>query len=232
MIDIRCDLLYGVDDGAQTIEESIAMLKVAKEQGVQTMILTPHYRHGMFAYPEDRIKEHFEMLKPYAEKLELQIFLGCEYHVNSQITEAFDSGRCHTLADTKYVLTEYSYQSEFSYIYKMTEELILHGYFPIIAHVERYRCMVENINLAAELQDMGAMIQMNADAILGLEGWGSKRYCKKMLQEELVDLVASDSHGIAERVNHMRKCYEAIAKKFGEDYAKELMHDNPIKIFE
>ena len=76
------------------------------------------------------------------------------------------------------------------------------------------------------------MIQMNADAILGLEGWGSKRYCKKMLQEELVDLVASDSHGIAERVNHMRKCYEAIAKKFGEDYAKELMHDNPIKIFE
>ena len=114
----------------------------------------------------------------------------------------------------------------------MTEELILHGYIPVIAHVERYRCMVENLDLAAELQDMGAMIQMNADAILGLEGWGSKRYCKKMLQEELVDIVASDSHGIAERVNHMRKCYEVIAKKFGEDYAKELMHDNPIKIFE
>ena len=50
--------------------------------------------------------------------------------------------------------------------------------------------------------------------------------------DALVDIVASDSHGIAERVNHMRKCYEAIAKKFGEDYARELMHDNPIKIFE
>ena len=232
MIDIHCHLLYGVDDGAQTIEESVAMLKVAREQGVQAMILTPHYRHGMFAYPTDTIEEHFEKLKLYADSLGIQIFLGCEYHVNSQITQAFDAGRCHTLADTKYVLTEYSHQSEFSYIHKMTEELILHGYIPVIAHVERYRCMVENLDLAAELQDMGAMIQMNADAILGLEGWGSKRYCKKMLQEELVDLVASDSHGIAERVSHMRKCYDAITKKFGEDYAESLMHGNPIKILE
>lgn len=231
MIDIHCHLLYGVDDGAKTIEESVEMLKDAKSQGIQMMILTPHYRHGMFAYPIDKIEEHFQKLKPYAEQIGIQIFLGCEYHVNSQIVQSFDTGRCHTLADTKYVLTEYSHQSEFSYIHKMTEELILHGYIPVIAHVERYRCMVENLDRAAELQDMGAMIQMNADAILGLEGWGVKRYCKKMLQEGLVDIVASDSHGIKERVSHMSKCYDLIAKKFEEDYAQELLFENPAKIF-
>mgnify|MGYP000361041669 CR=1 FL=1 len=51
MIDIHCHLLYGVDDGAKTIEESVAMLEAAKEQGISAMILTPHYRHGLFAYP-------------------------------------------------------------------------------------------------------------------------------------------------------------------------------------
>lgn len=231
MIDIHCHLLYGVDDGAKTIEESVAMLKAAKEQGIQIMILTPHYRHGMFAYPVDKIEEHFKQLTPYAEEIGVKIFLGCEYHVNSQIVQSFDTGRCHTLADTKYVLTEYSHQTEFSYIHKMTEELILHGYIPVVAHVERYKCMVDNLDCAAELQDMGAMIQMNADAILGLEGWGVKRYCKKMLQEGLVDIVASDSHGMKERASHVRKCYDLIAKKFEEDYAQELLVENPVKIF-
>ena len=232
MVDIHCHLLYGVDDGAKTIEESVAMLKHAKGQGIQSMILTPHYRHGMFPYPLDRIDENFAKLQPYAKQIGISISLGCEYHVNSQIVEALDSGRCHTLADTRYVLTEYSYQSEFSYIHKMTEELLLHGYFPVIAHVERYRCMVEDLDHAVLLQDMGAVIQMNADAILGLEGFGTKRFCKKMIQEGLVDIVASDSHGISERVSHMQKCFEAIRKKYGEDYAQDLMHTQPLKLMQ
>lgn len=232
MIDIHCHLLYGVDDGAKTIEESVAMLKDAKEQGIQAMILTPHYRHGMFGYPLDKIDAHFAQLKQYADKLGIQIFLGCEYHVNSQIVQSFDTGRCHTLAGTKFVLAEYSHQSEFTFIHKMTEELLLHGYIPVIAHAERYGCMVDNMYCAEELQNMGAMIQMNADAILGLDGWGVKRYCKKMLQAGLVDIVASDSHGIKERVSHMRKCYDYISKKFDEDYARELLFANPKKIFE
>lgn len=232
MIDIHCHLLYGVDDGAKTIEESVAMLKAASAQGVRAIILTPHYRHGMFAYPLDKIEAHFAALEPYASQLGVQLFLGCEYHVNSQITQAFEDGRCHTLADTRYLLTEYSHVSEYSYIHKMTQELLLHGYIPILAHVERYHCMTQDLERAAELQDMGAMLQMNADAILGMEGFGSKRYCKKMLQEGLVDIVASDSHGITERASHLRKCYDVIAKKYDADYAKELMYDNPRKIFE
>jgi hypothetical protein len=92
MIDIHCHLLYGVDDGAKTIEESVAMLEAAKEQGISAMILTPHYRHGMFAYPKEEIEEHFRILEPYAQKLGIYLALGTEYHVNSHIVEALDSG--------------------------------------------------------------------------------------------------------------------------------------------
>ena len=76
MIDIHCHLLYGVDDGAKTIEESVAMLEAAKEQGISAMILTPHYRHGMFAYPKEEIEEHFRILEPYAQKLGIYLALG------------------------------------------------------------------------------------------------------------------------------------------------------------
>ena len=78
MIDIHCHLLYGVDDGAKTIEESVAMLEAAKEQGISAMILTPHYRHGMFAYPKEEIEEHFRILEPYAQKLGISLALGTE----------------------------------------------------------------------------------------------------------------------------------------------------------
>lgn len=76
MIDIHCHLLYGVDDGAKTIEESVAMLEAAKEQGISAMILTPHYRHGMFAYPKEEIEEHFRILEPYAQKLGIYLAFG------------------------------------------------------------------------------------------------------------------------------------------------------------
>ena len=232
MVDIHCHLLYGVDDGAGTIEESVAMLGEAKEQGIQAMILTPHYRHGMFAYPKEEIEEHFMLLKPYAEKLGIALALGTEYHVNSRIVEAFKGGRCRTLAGSCYVLTEYSHDSELSYLEQMTETLVRHGYIPVLAHVERYACMTQDLENVRRLRELGGWIQINADAVLGLDGMTAKRFCRKLLKEELADVVASDCHGIKRRACHMAGCYERIARKYAESYAERLMTHNPARILE
>lgn len=230
MVDIHCHLLYGVDDGAKTIEESIAMLEEAHNQGIRAMILTPHYRHGMFAYPKEEIAEHYSNLKPYAKDMGIALALGTEYHVNTHMVEAFESGRCRTLAGSRYVLCEYSHDSEYSFIYQMTQELILHGYVPVLAHVERYACMVDDLERADQLRRLGAWIQLNADAVLGLEGMAPRKFCKKMLKAGYVDVIASDSHGIQKRACHLGKCREVLNKKYGEEYAKELLCDNPAKI--
>ena len=100
MIDIHCHLLYGVDDGAKDKQESIEMLKRAKEQGVDAIILTPHYRHGMFPYRIDEIEYNFSTIKEYANQIGIKLYLGTEYHVNSEIVENFRKGRCHTLGNT------------------------------------------------------------------------------------------------------------------------------------
>ena len=135
------------------------------------------------------------------------------------------------MADTRYVLTEYAHHSEYTFIKQMTQELIHHGYRPIIAHVERYGCMVEDAERASELQEMGALIQSNADAVLGLEGHGPKKYCKKLLKEGWIDMIASDSHGIEKRTCNMAKCYAYVGKKYGAEYANELFAEKPAEIW-
>lgn len=231
-IDIHNHTLFGVDDGPEEIEESIAMLEHAHEQGIEAVILTPHYRHGMFAYPTETVEKNFSRLKTEADRIGIALYLGCEYHVNSQITEALNSGRCHSLADTDYVLTEYSHETEYSYILEYTNRLIACGYVPVIAHVERYGCFLKKPHLCEELSNRGAFIQINADSVLGLDGRMAEHFCKKLLKNEWADIIASDSHDLNQRQNHMDRCYQYVAKKYGERYAGRLFYRNPQKIIQ
>lgn len=229
-IDIHNHSLYGVDDGAENIEETVLMLKQAKSMGAEAVIMTPHYRHGMFGYPTDTIRDHFSRATEAAKELGLQLYLGCEYHVNSDIYEYLESKRCLTLAGSDYVLTEYSYETPFSRIKEYTQKLLATGYRPVIAHAERYACIFEDVTRCMELRQMGALIQMNADSILGLDGRKVAGFCKKALKKNCIDIVASDAHGIKNRVSHMGECYDRILKKFGEEYANRLFYENPMKI--
>ena len=230
LVDIHCHLLYGVDDGAKTLEDSIHMLDVAVEEGVTDMILTPHYRHGMFSYPGDVIRKHFLQLQLEAEKRGVRLHLGCEYHVNSRIIPYLEEKRVLSLAGSEYVLTEYAHDTEESYIRRMSEELLCHGYIPVIAHVERYDCFRKNIQLPSQLRKQGVWIQINADAVLGKNGFVTKRFCRKLLAREAVDVIASDSHDVADRRNHLGQCYSLVAKRYGVATADRLMDDNPRKI--
>lgn len=232
IIDIHNHSLCRVDDGASNLQESVQMLREAAGQGIEAVILTPHYRHGMFAYYIEEIEQQYHSLVEAAEELGVKLYLGCEYYVNSQVVEAFQMGRCRTLAESDYVLTEYSYQAEYSDIVRHTRELLSGGYIPVIAHVERYGCIQKKPSLCAELSDMGAMIQVNADSVLGMEGRTLKHVCKKILKNGWADIVASDAHGVKQRANHMAQCREYVEQKVGAREADKLFYRNPQKIIE
>lgn len=226
MIDIHSHLLYGVDDGAKNRKEAIQMLKAAKEQGVEAIILTPHYRKGMFKHSNADIEEHFKDLKEASKEIGIHIYLGTEFYVNSSIVEYLQKGKCRTLADTEYVLAEYGYDTEFTYIKSTVQELLLNGYVPIIAHAERYACLREQIDRVDLLRDMGAMVQVNADAILGIDGFLTKRMARKLLKNKLVDFVASDSHGIEMRTNNLGRCRGYLYKKYDGNYVDKILEKN------
>ena len=103
-------------------------------------------------------------------------------------------------------------------------------YKPIVAHIERYECMRKDIGFVEEMADLGALMQVNADSIIGKDGFGTKRYCKKLMKQDLLSFVGSDCHGTKERISRIGEAYDYVSKKEGDSYANQLFIRNPQKI--
>ena len=232
MIDIHCHILYGVDDGAQDEQTSRAILHRMAETGVTDVIVTPHFRRHMFAYPKAQIEDAFQKLASFSQTLGIRLYPGCEYHVDHDIFSNLENGRVHTLADTRYVLTEYSYGDALSRIIEYTQELVMRGYQPVIAHAERYEVFQRRPKFIEDVLDAGAMVQVNANSILGLDGWGIKRTARKLMDLDAVDLIASDAHNTTDRAIHMEECREFVSRQYGGDRARELFEEAARRILD
>lgn len=232
LADMHNHILFGVDDGAKKVDDSVRMLDIAHKEGIRTLILTPHYhpKRGMAEYNE--ILENFELLKKVARQKfpEMQLFLGREVYYRSDITEAEEIAEELRMCKTVCILIEFSTTVEASYVKSAVSNLLMNGYQPIVAHVERYACSIKNKNLVADLKDMGAYIQINADSVIGDGGFAVKMAIKRFLKQGLVDFIATDAHDSINRRPLLSQCYKYIAKKYGEDYAHEIMCENPLKI--
>lgn len=225
--DIHTHLVFGVDDGASTLDDSIAILKAEKDDGVDRIIASSHYRRNMFEVPLDKYLANFDTVKQEAEKLGIELYTGCEYHANLDMVDGLNSKRHLTMADTNCVLTEFANASEKSFIKERCYALLSNGYKPIIAHVERYQATRKDVNLVRRLVDMGCYVQVNAQSVIGEDGFLVKQYCKKLLNEDLVHFVGSDAHDVSSRHPVMGKCMEYLRNKYGNDYAEWIMINNP-----
>ena len=213
LFDIHCHIVPSVDDGASSAEEAYKMLQ-------------------MFETPIETVEHQFLVLRQLARKVapDLHVYLGCEFHSNMEMVEMLRSGEVHTMVGSRYVLTEFSGSTKASYIRERLYSLLSHGYKPIVAHIERYECMRKDIGFVEEMADLGALMQVNADSIIGKDGFGTKRYCKKLMKQDLLSFVGSDCHGTKERISRIGEAYDYVSKKEGDSYANQLFIRNPQKI--
>lgn len=230
IIDVHCHILPGVDDGAADMDTAVALLQKEYQDGVRSVIATPHYRKRMFEPPMEKVMAAYQELRPKAEQIGIRLYLGCEYHVNTEITEDIFSGKRPTMAESRYVLSEFSSASTEGFIRERCCHMRSRGLIPVIAHVERYPALTGDMDLIEELSEMGCMIQVNAGSFLGEDGWKVKRFCKKLLDYEMVDLVGSDCHDLKRRTPRMGECAAWLEKKAGLSYAKKLMQGSAEKI--
>ena len=135
-----------------------------------------------------------------------------------------------TMAGSRYVLTEFSHNSEENYIRERLSTLLSGGYKPIVAHIERYEATRTSMDFVEELVDMGVCMQINADSITGKDGFFTKRYCNKIMKDGLLHFVGSDCHNSAKRSSRIGEAYRMVSAKFGQDYADELFIHNPAEI--
>ena len=232
LYDIHCHIVPEVDDGSRSLAMSLDLLRKEYADGVRTVVCTPHYRKEMFETPEEVVRDRFFALqKEAAEELpDLRLFLGCEVHRHSDIVDTVKSHESYTMAGSRYVLTEFSGRHPQEKLTRTLFKLRSAGYTPIIAHVERYPAVTEDLDFLAGLVDLGCQVQVNADAVLGKEGFAIKRFCKKLMDQDMIDYIATDCHDPRQRPPRLGEAYAYVAKKKGDAYARRIFIENPARI--
>ena len=232
LIDIHSHLLPGVDDGSPDYQTSMRMLKCAAEDGISTMIFTPHNKPGHRRRHFSEMISKVEKLRQMAaeENIETELYIGSEVYYRSGILEEIGHDRAGTLAGSRYVLLEFNPLEEYEYIRNGMHSLLMDGYYPVLAHVERYQNVCARKHGIDDLIDMGCYMQVNAGSITGKSGMKTKGLTRNMLKQGQVHFVATDAHDLRKRPPCLSACADFIRKKYGGDYSKKLFCDNPLHV--
>lgn len=234
MIDLHSHIMPGIDDGSQDIYDSIEMAEIAEDSGVEVIVATPHSNFkGVYEnYYDYHFKQHFTHLKQALKdnNLSLTLIEGMEIMASDDIIQKLNSHQLFTLNHTDVPLVEFDFFVHFDYIHYLVEQLLKNGYRPLIAHPERYFCIIKDPDRVRTLLKMGALIQCNKSSILGHFGLNIKTCVDYLLKEKLVTVVASDSHGIDVRTPDMSEIQFYLDLKYGSKMAELLLESNPKKI--
>lgn len=231
IFDIHTHILPDVDDGAKDADETKRMLQIASEEGVDAIVATPHFTCGMSKKQTQKRIELYEAVRNWWKKKEpdKELYLGNELFYGESLVEALEEGVALTMNGTRYVLVEFPIYADFSYVQKAVRTLQYAGYFPIIAHVERYENMQDRGKIQS-LVDMGAYIQVNVSSIIGNHGLIAQHRIVRYLKAGLIHFVASDAHGARVRRPEMQQCREYLEKKIGEKKTRQILEINPEKM--
>lgn len=230
--DIHCHIVFDVDDGSKSFEQSLKALEQIKKSGIEQVICTPHFRSGNI----DKIlktKENYLKLQEEAKKKNINLYFGNEILYSDKTIRLLERNRLLTLNNSKYVLVEFKRNERMNieHILDILESIKENGYIPVLAHPELYVNYREIANFY-KIKETGTLLQLDATSILKNKTKKKiYKFSKQLLDEKLIDVVASDSHCTSKR-NHLsfKKAYKKIKRKYGIDYANILFKSNPSMI--
>lgn len=232
MVDIHSHLIPNVDDGAKSPEETIELIKEAKEVGVTDIILTPHYIINSYEQNAETLillKDKLQQIIN-SENININLHIGMEVYITDNLVEILKQNKILTLAGSKYLLMELPLSTNVQYLDMIIFKLIENNIIPIIAHPERYKFIQENPSKVRELIDSGCLIQSNIGSILGIYGGKAKKTIKYLLKNDLIDFVATDTHRKNTIYPLLEKGIKKIEKITGKEKVKELTNLNAQKI--
>ena len=232
LADLHCHLMPFVDDGAYDEDECLELLRRETAQGVRTICLTPHLRAEMFESTDEEIEDRFELVRSLAGEAELplRLFHSREYHFDRIFRRRLEDGSLRPLGEGNTLLVEFGGRHGREEILEAVQLVKQAGYVPLIAHVERTAPVQRDWAFARTLLETGALLQVNAGSVLGREGLRQKMLCKKLLQHNLITVIASDAHDARIRVPELDLCAGHLEQKFGRDTASRLLSSNPLAI--
>lgn len=226
MIDLHCHILPGLDDGPQSMEESLSMARKAFEDGIRTIVATPHTLDGLYTNAFTEISSGVVGLQDAlaSEKIDLRLCVGADVHLCPQLMARIEKGDAVTINNAgKYLLLELPPQSIPAAVKDEIFSLRLNGITPIITHPERHPVIQREISILYELISLGALGQVTAMSITGDFGGMVMACAEAMLAHRLVHLIASDAHSPDNRPPVLSPAVEAAEEILGSHEEAERM---------
>lgn len=228
MIDIHSHVIYGVDDGPATLEQSVQMLEMAAASGTTDIVATPH-ANSAFPYRRDVIEERLAELKRRVGA-KIRIHLGCDLHLSYQnIQSALADTRRYSINGNGHLLVEFSDTLIPPNSGIVFAEMLNRGLTPIITHPERNGLLQNRVRDLARWVEQGCRIQVTAQALLGTFASQAKKVAIELLRNGLVHFVASDAHDTEYRAPRLDLAFDLVSKEFGLDLAHVLFVENPLR---
>ena len=234
MIDMHCHILPAVDDGSNSLEESIEMARIAWNNGIDTIIATPHYIQDAKPFNRNHNSEVLEVFKKelMINKIGIEILLGNEVYVTPDAVKLLEMGEMATLNDSRYVLMEFPMMDIPLYVESLIYELKLKGFIPVIAHPERNAKIIENPNILHSYISKGALAQTNIPSVLGKYGEDIQETAKILLKHDMVHFLGTDAHTCKARSLKPEKTLKIIEDMIGKERVYEMAIKNPKLVIE
>jgi protein-tyrosine phosphatase len=228
MIDLHSHILYGLDDGAKTIEDTLAMARQAVADGISVIVATPHHHDGAYDNPPDVIEQRIqEVAEALGEnQIPLSVLPGMEIHAYGEIVGDLKEGKLVTYNhQNHYILLELPHDHVPRYIEQLIFDLQVAGIVPVIAHPERNRQISEHPNLLYGLIKQGALSQLTAASVAGKFGKKLQKTCFELIDHNLCHVIATDAHNTGSRGFILSQAYEEMKQRLGQEYVL-LFHEH------
>ncbi len=220
-VDIHCHLVPGIDDGARDAADSLAMAMLAVEEGIKTVVVTPHQLGSFSSNTGDEIRVRVAELQEllHSNDIPLRVLPGADVRIDSGMVQQVLQGEVLSLGDhRKHVLLELPHELYLP-LEPLLDELASHGMVGILSHPERNQGILQRPSLIEPLVEAGCLMQVTAGSLNGAFGTSSQSLAEQMCRRGLVHFLATDAHGPKSRRPKMRQAYERARELAGPDAA-------------
>jgi protein-tyrosine phosphatase len=226
MVDIHSHIVFGVDDGAKTIEDSLAMLELAADSGTTDIVATPH-SDLRYQFDAELVAERIAELQARMGD-RIRIHRGCDFHLFYDNIENCIADRSRfTINGQRYLMVEFADAQIPRTIAGIFQDMIRNDITPVITHPERNGLLMRRVSDLVQWVRVGCLIQVTGQSFTGRFGKSAEENCRRLMRQRLVHFVASDAHDTEWRPPDLRGPYQHVSSEYGEHVAERLFTTHP-----